>query len=227
MAGKTVAKEAALRIDVDPAVQRQRMVEDQLRGRGVRNETVLSVMRDVPRHEFILAEYRDDAYSDRPLPIGHGQTISQPYMVAVMTQALEPSSTDCVLEVGTGSGYQAAVLARLVAEVTTIEWVPALADRARETLERLWVHNVTVVTGDGSQGVDGESFDGIILTAGTAEVPPPLLEQLRDGGRLVIPRGMPGYQMLTVVRRTGATFKEAMYEGCMFVPLQGPYGWGG
>ena len=214
-----------LKIDPDPAVQRLRMVDDQLRGRGIRHEAVLAAMTDVPRHEFVPSGYRDVAYTDQPLPIGHRQTISQPYMVAVMTQALEPTATDCVLEVGTGSGYQAAVVARIVACVTTIEWVPELAETARTTLQRLGIDNVTVLTGDGSLGVEGESYDGIVLTAGTGTVPPPLLEQLRDGGRLVIPRGSPGYQTLTVIRRTGADFKEELHEGCVFVPLQGPYGW--
>ena len=214
-----------MQIESDPSVQRQRMVEDQLRGRGVRNEAVLSAMAEVPRHEFVPPDCAELAYSDQPLPIGHGQTISQPYMVAVMTQALEPTKTDHVLEVGTGSGYQAAVLARLVLSVTTIEWVPELAERARATLARLGITNVTVLTGDGSLGVEGQTFDGIILTAGTAQVPPPLLDQLREGGRLVIPRGMPGYQTLTVLRRDGQRFKEELHEGCVFVPLQGPYGW--
>jgi protein-L-isoaspartate(D-aspartate) O-methyltransferase len=201
------------------------MVEDQLRRRGIRHEAVLSAMADVPRHEFVPSAYREMAYTDQPLPIGRGQTISQPYMVASMTQALEPTPADCVLEVGTGSGYQAAVLARIVARVTTVEWFPELAETARKTLERLGISNATVLTGDGSLGVEGESFDGIIITAGIDTVPPPLLEQLGDGGRLVIPRGSRAYQTLTVIRRTGATFKEELHEGCVFVPLQGPYGW--
>jgi protein-L-isoaspartate(D-aspartate) O-methyltransferase len=201
------------------------MVEDQLRSRGIRHEAVLSAMAELPRHDFVPSAYRDMAYTDRPLPIGHGQTISQPYMVALMTEALEPTPSDCVLEVGTGSGYQAAVLAQIVASVTTIEWCPELAETARTTLERLGIDNVTVLAGDGGLGVEGELFDGIILTAGTGAVPPPLLTQLRDGGRLVIPRGSPGYQTLTVIRRAGADFKEESHEGCVFVPLQGPYGW--
>ena len=182
-------------------------------------------MTQLPRHDFVPSAYRDMAYTDRPLPIGHGQTISQPYMVASMTEALEPTASDCVLEVGTGSGYQAAVLAEIVASVTTIEWFPELAETARTTVRRLGIDNVTVLAGDGSLGIEGESFDGIILTAGTGTVPPPLLTQLRDGGRLVIPRGSPGYQTLTVIRRAGANFKEEPHEGCVFVPLQGPYGW--
>lgn len=214
-----------MKIDSDPAVLRLRMVEDQLRSRGIRHEAVLSAMNQVSRHEFVPNGYRDRAYTDQPLPIGHGQTISQPYMVAFMTQALEPTASDRVLEVGTGSGYQAAILAQIVASVTTIEWFPELAEKARTTLQQLGIDNVTVLTGDGSLGIEGELFGGIILTAGTGTVPPPLLTQLRDGSRLVIPQGLPGYQTLTVVRRTGVNFKEEPHEGCTFVPLQGPYGW--
>ena len=214
-----------MKIDSDHADLRLRMVEAQLRSRGIRHEAVLSAMTQLPRHDFVPSPCRDMASTDQPLPIGHGQTISQPYMVACMTQALEPTASDCVLEVGTGSGYQAAVLAQIVASVTTIEWFPELAETARTTLQRLGIDNVTVLAGDGSLGIDGELFDGIILTAGTGTVPPPLLTQLRDGGRLVIPRGSPAYQTLTVVRRTGANFKEEPHEGCIFVPLQGPYGW--
>ena len=215
----------ALAIDSDPTVLRHRMVDEQLRARGIGHEGVLLAMTEVPRHEFVPSRHRDVAYSDQPLPIGYGQTISQPYMVAAMTQALEPIVTDTVLEVGTGSGYQAAVLARLVARVTTIEWVPELAELARKTLERLGIDNVTILTGDGSLGLEGELLDGILLTAGTDTVPPPLVSQLRDGGRLVMPRGSSGYQTLTVLRRTGANLKEERYGGCVFVPLQGPYGW--
>lgn len=201
------------------------MVDDQIRARGIRHEGVLRSMSEVPRHEFVPREYQVDAYEDRPLPIGQGQTISQPYIVAAMTAALEPDAGDRVLEVGTGSGYQAAVLARLVASVWTFEWVPELADRARETLERLEVRNVEVRTGDGSGGVPGEQFDGIIVTAGAPEVPSPLLNQLAEGGRIVMPCGSRDHQVLTVVKRQGHRYQEEQRDGCVFVPLQGESGW--
>ena len=201
------------------------MVEEQIRVRRIRHEGVVRAMSEVPRHEFVPEEYRPEAYDDRPLPIGHGQTISQPYMVAAMTEALRPRAEDRVLEVGTGSGYQAAVLARLVASVCTIEWIPALADRARATLERLGITNVRVLAGDGSLGVRGDRFDGIIVTAGAPEVPPALVEQLTEGGRIVMPCGTRQHQVLTVVHRQKHKFDEEQRDGCVFVPLQGKSGW--
>lgn len=209
------------------AKERAHMVETQVRARGIRHEGVLASLGRVPRHEFVGEVQRDQAYHDHPLPIGHGQTISQPYMVAVMTEALQPHAGDDVLEVGTGSGYQAAVLAGLVAAVTSVEWVPELAERARLTLDRLGVDKVRVLTGDGSLGVTGRRFDAIIVTAGAERVPPVLLAQLADGGRLVMPRGTRRHQTLTIVRRAGTEFKEEQREGCVFVPLQGPAGWDG
>lgn len=201
------------------------MVEEQIRVRRIRHEGVVRAMSEVPRHEFVPEEYRPEAYDDRPLPIGHGQTISQPYMVAAMTEALRPRAEDRVLEVGTGSGYQAAVLARLVASVCTVEWIPALADRARATLERLGITNVRVLAGDGSLGVRGDRFDGIIVTAGAPEVPPALVEQLTEGGRIVMPCGTRQHQVLTVVHRQKHKFEEEQRDGCVFVPLQGKSGW--
>ena len=201
------------------------MVEEQIRVRRIRHEGVVRAMSEVPRHEFVPEEYRPKAYDDRPLPIGHGQTISQPYMVAAMTEALRPRAEDRVLEVGTGSGYQAAVLARLVASVCTIEWIPVLADRARATLERLGITNVRVLAGDGSLGVRGDRFDGIIVTAGAPEVPPVLVEQLTEGGRIVMPCGTRQRQVLTVVHRQKHKFEEEQRDGCVFVPLQGESGW--
>ncbi|HET9948111.1 MAG TPA: protein-L-isoaspartate(D-aspartate) O-methyltransferase [Longimicrobiales bacterium] len=169
---------------------RRRMVADQIEARGVRHPGVLDAMRSVPRHEFVPAERRALAYEDMPLPIGLGQTISQPYVVALMTELLDPEPGDRILEVGTGSGYQAAVAARLVAEVYTIEIVPELARSAAERLERLGVENVRVREGDGYLGWPEEApFDGILVTAGADEVPPPLVEQLAPGGRMVIPVG--------------------------------------
>ena len=223
------------------------MVEEQIRVRRIRHEGVVRAMSEVPRHEFVPEEHRPKAYDDRPLPIGHGQTISQPYMVAAMTEALRPRAEDRVLEVGTGSGYQAAVLARLVASVCTIEWIPVLADRARAwmlatictaasvaggladraraTLERLGITNVRVLAGDGSLGVRGDRFDGIIVTAGAPEVPPALVEQLTEGGRIVMPCGTRQRQVLTVVHRQKHKFEEEQRDGCVFVPLQGESGW--
>ena len=188
------------------AKERAHMVETQVRARGIRDEGVLASLGRVPRHEFVDEVQRDQAYHDHPLQIGHGQTISQPYMVAVMTEALQPHAGDDVLEVGTGSGYQAAVLAGLVAAVTSVEWVPELAERARLTLDRLGVDKVRVLTGDGSLGVTGRRFDAIIVTAGAERVPPVLLAQLADGGRLVMPRGTRRHQTLTIVRRAGTEF---------------------
>ena len=211
--------------DSERMAERLRMVEDQLRSRGIHHAGVLRAMSTVPRHEFVPEQHRLAAYEDRPLPIGYGQTISQPYMVAVMTAALQPEAADRVLEVGTGSGYQAAVLAQLVSEVVTFEWVPTLADRAKATCARLGIENVHVYSGDGSLGSKDSPFDGIIVTAGAPAVPAPLFEQLSDGGRLVIPVGTRLRQVLTVIRRTGEGFQEEQREGCVFVPLQGRCGW--
>ena len=209
----------------DRRAERLGMVEEQLRARGVRHERVLHAMSELPRQEFVAEPYRFAAYEDRPLPIGYGQTVSQPYMVAVMTVALRLGPEDRVLEVGTGSGYQAAVLAQLVREVVTFEWVPELAERARATLQRLGVEGVEGRVGDGSLSAGGEPFDGIIVTAGAAEIPPPLVDQLAPGGRLVMPVGSPRRQILTVVHRTTGGLREEQREDCVFVPLQGAYGW--
>jgi protein-L-isoaspartate(D-aspartate) O-methyltransferase len=173
---------------------RERMVTTQLAGRGVRDPRVLGAMRDVPRHLFVPEAVARDAYEDRPLPIGEGQTISQPYMVAAMTAALAPGPADRVLEVGTGSGYQAAILARLARSVVTIERHPALAARARAAMDALGITNVRVVVGDGSNGYPDEApYDRILVTAGAPAVPESLKEQLADGGRLVIPVGRKGF----------------------------------
>ena len=188
--------------DSDRFAERLHMVERQLRARGLHHEGVLRAMSTVPRHEFVPEQHRVAAYEDRPLPICYGQTISQPYMVGVMTEALEPAPTDRVLEVGTGSGYQAAALAQLVSDVVTFEWVPELADRAEASCARLGIENVHVYTGDGSLGSQQAPFDWIIVTAGAPAVPTPLFEQLSDGGRLVIPIGTRSHQVLTVIRRT-------------------------
>jgi protein-L-isoaspartate(D-aspartate) O-methyltransferase len=211
---------------VDLAALRERMVDEQLVTRGLRDQRVLQAMRDVPRHLFVPAAFRDEAYADRPLPIGEGQTISQPYMVAAMTAALAPDPAARVLEVGTGSGYQAAVLSRLTRLVVTIERHATLAERARTALAEAGVTNVRVIVGDGSQGLPDEApFDGILVTAGAPEIPQVLLQQLEDGGRLVVPVGPSHYQTLTIVTRHGGEFQTSHGEGCVFVPLVGRYGW--
>lgn len=211
---------------VDLAVLRQRMVDEQLAGRGLRDQRVLQAMREVARHLFVPQSLRHEAYADRPLPIGEGQTISQPYMVAAMTAALAPDPSGRVLEVGTGSGYQAAVLSRLTRQVITIERHARLAEQARAALAEAGITNVRVVVGDGSQGLPEEApFNGIIVTAGAPEVPQVLREQLEDEGRLVIPVGPSHYQTLTIVTRKENQFEITHGEGCVFVPLLGRYGW--
>jgi protein-L-isoaspartate(D-aspartate) O-methyltransferase len=197
---------------------RERMVATQIAARGVRDPRVLEAMRNVPRHLFVPPELRDYAYDDRPLPIGEGQTISQPYMVAIMTELLEPAADDRVLEIGTGSGYQAAVLSRLVREVHSIEIVPQLAERARRTLEELGCDNVHVITGDGYRGLSEQApFDGIVVTAAPDRVPPPLVEQLAPGARLVIPVG----NRLQVVERTDSGIETRSLFSVRFVPMTG------
>jgi protein-L-isoaspartate(D-aspartate) O-methyltransferase len=213
--------------EAELASRRDQMVRDQLLDRGISHPGVLAAMREVPRHEFVAAAQRALAYDDRPLSVGYGQTISQPYMVAVMTEALDPHLHERVLEVGTGSGYQAAVLARLVCEVISIEYVPELAEQARETLQRLGITNVNITCGDGTLGYPGrQPYDGIMVTAGAPAVPGPLLAQLNEGGRIVMPVGSQMYQELVVIRRHEGQIIEERREGCVFVPLKGKYGWG-
>ncbi len=198
---------------------RARMVERQIRARGVENPRVLEAMRTVPRHRFVPEPFRGDAYADRALPIGGRQTISQPYVVAVMTEALDPQPRDRVLEVGTGSGYQAAVLSLLVERVFTIEILPELAEGARERLAELGHDNVTVIRGDGYRGLPDEApFDGIIVTAAAPSVPAPLLDQLAMGARLVIPVGK-HLQELKVLERTEAGIQTRSLFAVRFVPL--------
>ena len=205
---------------------RERMVESQIVGRGVTDAAVLAAMRDVPRHLFVPGDFRQDAYQDRPLPIGEGQTISQPYIVAAMSAALAPHLTSRVLEIGTGSGYQAAILARLARSVVTIERRASLAERATETLAALGITNVRVVVGDGSIGYPAEApFDRILVTAGAPTVPEALKLQLAEGGRLVIPVGAAGYQRMLCIDRQGRDFTSVEGEGCVFVPLIGRQGW--
>jgi protein-L-isoaspartate(D-aspartate) O-methyltransferase len=183
-------------------------------------------MATVPRHEFVPTAQRRWAYADGPLPIGHGQTISQPYIVALMTELLQVESTDHVLEVGTGSGYQAAVLGKLAEEVDTVEVIPELAAQAARTLTDLGYTNVHVHPGDGTLGwPQAAPYDGILVAAAAPSAPQPLLDQLVDGGRLVIPVGSRGFQQLEVWRRAGQEFERQVNLAVAFVPLRGEYGW--
>ena len=213
----------------DKEFERQRlwMVESQIRHRGIRDSRVLEVMKRVPRHLFVPRHLWDQAYNDYPLPIGDGQTISQPYMVALMTEALELTGAEKVLEVGTGSGYQAAILAELAKEVYTIERLASLARPAEELLHRLGYRNVHVLVGDGTLGwPPAAPYDAIIVTAGAPKIPPALVEQLALGGRLVIPVGDRYNQTLTRLRRTPeGSLKTEYLGGCRFVKLIGAQGW--
>jgi protein-L-isoaspartate(D-aspartate) O-methyltransferase len=208
------------------AVQREQMVRNQIEARGVHDERVVAAMRAVPRHLFVPPYQMSAAYRDTPLAIGQGQTISQPYIVALMTEMLGLAGTERVLEIGTGSGYQAAVLAQLAAEVITVERFPSLAQEARERLARLGYNNVRVEVGDGSLGwSQGAPYDAIIVTAASPEMPEPLPDQLADGGRLVLPVGPRWTQHLVRVRREGRTFQREISIGVAFVPLIGAHGW--
>ena len=201
------------------------MVEEQLRGRGIRDERVLEAMARVPRHEFVPAEHRDEAYEDHPIGIGAGQTISQPFVVAAMLEALSLRPEDVVLEVGAGSGYETALLAELARTVHGVERIASLAENARATLERLGYRNVSIVQGDGSQGLpDAAPFDAIVVAAAAPRVPPSLLDQLRDGGRLVIPVGSGIAQELQLVRKSGDALTTRHLDGVRFVPLIGKEG---
>jgi protein-L-isoaspartate(D-aspartate) O-methyltransferase len=212
----------------DYAVLRTWMVESQLRSRDITDPRVLDAFLAVPRHEFVPPDQREQAYDDCPLPIGEGQTISQPYMVAAMTQALSLTGIETVLEVGTGSGYQAAILARLAARVYTIEQIAELSLAARERLDRLGFANITCLVGDGSQGyAEAAPYDGILVAAGAPRVPAPLTEQLGEGGRLVIPVGDFHSQELLLVQRRRGRVTQQVVNYCRFVPLTGKFGWGG
>lgn len=211
---------------MDYARARFEMVEGQLIPRGIKSPEVLNAFRTVPRHEFVGRRYRDEAYSDHPLPIGEGQTISQPYMVALMTERLRLKGADKVLEVGTGSGYQAAILSRIAGEVYSVERFPALATMAASTMKLLGYSNFKLKVGDGTMGWEEFApYDGIVVTAGSPIVPPTLLKQLKDGGRMVIPVGGELGQILTVVEKRGDLFKADEVCGCVFVPLIGKEGW--
>ncbi len=206
--------------------QRRSMVESQLRARGIRDERVLAAMFRVPRHEFVSEEHRDQVYEDHPIPIGEGQTISQPYIVAIMLEALALDPSDTVLEIGTGSGYQTALLSELTRHVYSIERHDALAYAARATLARLGFNNVEVFVGDGSRGLpDRAPFDAIVVSAAAPQIPPLLFEQLREGGRMVIPVGPAHAQELQLVRKHEGQPVVTVMEGCRFVPLIGSEGY--
>ena len=205
---------------------RARMVEEQLVQRGVTDERVLAAMRRIPRHLFVEEPLRDRAHGDHPLPIGEEQTISQPYIVGFMTQLLELRGPEKVLEVGTGSGYQTAVLAELARRVCSIERLPRLAERARGLLEQLGYDNVWVRVGSGTLGWPDEApFDRILVTAGGPSIPPPLFQQLAEGGRMVVPVGDIANQTLTVVEKVRGEMKTRSHGDCKFVKLVGKYAW--
>jgi protein-L-isoaspartate(D-aspartate) O-methyltransferase len=205
---------------------RNRMVDDQIISRGIHDEHLLDALRRLPRHWFVPEEYADMAYSDGPIPIGHGQTISQPYIVALMTELLELRGEENVLEVGTGSGYQAALLAFLTRQVHTIERHASLAEKAETVLLRLGLTNVTVHVGDGSLGLpDYSPFQAIMVTAAAPRVPQPLFDQLDEGGRLVLPEGAAGGQVLDRWRRQSGKFEQEHITPVAFVPLRGEHGW--
>ena len=208
------------------AAKRAEMIERQLRRRGIRDDAVLDAMTKITRHEFVIEELQPRAYEDVPLPIGGGQTISQPYIVAAMTAALRLQPSDRVLEIGAGCGYQAAVLSLLVREVFTIERLPELASSASTRLARLGYINAHVHCGDGTLGLpEFGLFDAILVAAGAPAIPKPLLTQLAEGGRMILPVGDTVHQELQLIEKRGNAFPATMLEGCRFVPLVGYHGW--
>jgi len=216
----------AERLSDASAAERRMMIETQIRKRGVSSPRVLEAMAAVPRHEFVPLKFRDIAYADKPLPIGEGQTISQPFMVAAMTEALELTGSERVLEIGTGSGYQAAVLSLLARQVLTVETHTSLALAAQERLTNLGYTNVHVHNGDGSAGFpDAAPYDAILVTAGAPEIPQVFASQLREGGRLVIPVGDRDNQELVRAQIENGELKSRVLFNCKFVLLLGRYGW--
>jgi len=210
------------------AAARERMVMEQVAARGVTDARVLDAMRRVPRHRFVEEALRERAYGDYPLPIGEGQTISQPFMVGRMTELLRLTGREKVLEIGTGSGYQAAVLSLSVARVCTVERLPRLAARARQTLEELSYSNVWVRTANGTFGWPDEApFDRILVAAGGPTVPPPLFEQLIEGGLMIMPVGGADGQKLQLIEKVRGEMRVTEDSGCVFVPLIGKHAWQG
>lgn len=212
--------------NLDFEAMRDRMVDEQLIPRGIQDKRVLAAFRKVPRHEFIQEESRESAYNDYPLPIGDGQTISQPYMVALMTECLNLKGPERVLEIGTGSGYQMAILAELAKEVYSVERFQGLADSSRNALDKLGYTNCKIKVGDGTLGwQEYAPYDGILVTAGAPGIPESLTRQLKEGARLVIPIGSGFGQVLTIVEKKGSSIKTQEVCGCVFVPLVGKEGW--
>jgi len=209
------------------SLARERMVRDQIEARGIKDKRLLNVMRKIPRHLFVEEALREQAYNDYPLPIGEGQTISQPYIVALMTEALELKGQEKVLEIGTGCGYQTAILAELAQSVFTIERVPTLMQRAKAILDSLGYFNVAYKTGNGTLGwPEVAPFQGIIVTAAAPEIPQPYVEQLEPGGKMVIPLGDKFSQVLyKIIKLPDGRIKKQYLCGCRFVPLVGIYGW--
>ena len=206
--------------------QRQEMIRRQIEARGVTDPKVLAAMHKVPRHLFVSDALKDQAYGDFPLPIGEQQTISQPYIVAEMTQALQPGKDDRILEIGTGSGYQAAILAEIVFRVYTIEKIYPLFTKSRKLFDKLHYHNIVTKYSDGTSGWEDESpFDGIIVTAGSPIIPKPLVSQLAVGGRMVIPVGDLYSQELIKLYKDEHGIRKTNLGGCRFVKLVGEYGW--
>ena len=203
--------------------KRQAMVEQDLKGRGIRDSRVLAAMAKIPRHLLVEERFKAEAYADHPLPIGEGQTISQPYVVALMTEALKLRPTDRVLEIGTGSGYQAAVLAEIVKDVSSLEIRKNLADRAERSLKELGYRNVRVKYADGYYGwPEHAPFDAIIITAAANHIPPPLIKQLKEGGRLILPLGSTVFsQTLTLLTKSGERFQTEQLGAVAFVPMTG------
>lgn len=206
--------------------ERLSMVRNQIRARGVTNEAVLRAMETVPRHLFVPASLSDSAYRDYPLPIGHGQTISQPYIVALMTEMLAPMPGERILEIGTGSGYQAAVIETIGAEVISLERIPTVADQAVENLKKCGIQHVRIITSDGTEGWEENApYSGILITAGAPEVPQPLIDQLAEGGRLVAPVGSISVQELVRLMKREGEISTERFCSVRFVPLLGTLGW--
>lgn len=211
---------------MDYEIARKRMVEEQISARGITAIRVLDAFRKVERHLFVPAELSQSAYADFPLPIGEGQTISQPYIAALMTESLDLKGTEKVLEIGTGSGYQAAILAQLSAEVFSIERFESLAKKAAETMSKLGYDNIKIRVGDGTLGWPQEGpFDRIIITAASPRIPLPLSEQLSEGGKIILPLGTELGQVLTLAEKKNAKLESRQICGCVFVPLVGRYGY--
>jgi protein-L-isoaspartate(D-aspartate) O-methyltransferase len=213
-----------MKIDFDHNLKE--MIEDQIIRRGITDERVIHAMQIVPRHQFIPDDYIPYAYSDGPVPIGFGQTISQPYIVALMTSELHLKGEEKVLEVGTGCGYQTAILAHLARKIVSIEIIPDLADGAVKLIEQLHLKNITVIKGDGSSGFPEEApYDAILISAAAPKVPDPILGQLAEGGRLILPVGIKGFQHLEIWCRVKDGYSMEKSLPVAFVPLRGKYGW--